>query len=349
MWLKRLYLHNFRNYENAHITFAPGINVIEGENGQGKTNLLEAIYLLSTGRSFRTAHLGDLIRHDTPGFFLEAEFERDGIEQTLKVSFDGITRKVWHNSTTYANFSNLLGLLPSVLFAPHDANLISGAPADRRRFINLHIAQGDPLYVHHLLRFGKALKQRNCMLKAGSKDGIEVWEAEMALSAFVLVQKRKEAISKLQEHLSPLAKELSLEFDDFQLDYQPSISSDFESQWSHMRKRELIFGSTQSGPHRDDLQIALHGKKAKSFSSEGQKRSCLAALRFAEWEVLRSRFEDKPLIGIDDFGTHLDAARSKKLRNHLGAFGQVFLTTPKNAHVQADHRLTIANGIWLKN
>ncbi len=348
MWLKRLFLHNFRNYENAHVNFAPGINVIEGENGQGKTNLLEAIYLLSTGRSFRTAFLNDLIRHDAPGFFLEAEFERDGIEQTLKISFDGQTRKVQHNATTYANFSNLLGLLPSVLFAPHDVNLISGAPADRRRFINLHIAQSDPLYVHHLLRFGKALKQRNCLLKAGSKDGIEVWEAEMALSALVLVHKRNEAIDKLQKRLSPLAKELSLEFDEFQLDYHPSIASDFEGQWAHMRKRELIVGSTQCGPHRDDLQIALHGKKAKSFSSEGQKRSCLAALRFAEWEVLRTRFEDKPLIGIDDFGVHLDSARSKQLRNRLGSFGQVFLTTPKDAHIQSDHTLTIADGVCLE-
>lgn len=328
--------------------FAPGINVIQGANGQGKTNLLEAIYLLSTGRSFRTAFLNDLIRHDTPGFFIEAEFERDGIEQILRISFDGQTRKVQHNATNYSNFANLLGLLPSVLFAPHDVNLISGAPADRRRFINLHIAQSDPLYVHHLLRFGKALKQRNCLLKAGSKQGIDIWEAEMALSALVLVQKRKHAVESLHSKLTPLAKALSLDADSFELNYHPSIATDFVNQWASHRGKELILGATQRGPHRDDLNIILSGKNAKSYSSEGQKHSCLAALRFAEWEALQERFDDKPLLGIDDFGVHLDAGRFATLTDRLGSFGQVFLTTPQGANIQSDCAITIKEGACLQ-
>lgn len=345
MQLKQLRLHNFRNYEHVIASFGPGINLIQGKNGQGKTNLLEAICLLSTGQSFRTTHLKDLIRHGAAGFSIEGIFERDGIEQRLKISFDGQTKRVQHNQTNYTTFAKLLGLLPVVLMAPHDHELIGGAPNGRRRFLNIHIAQSNQTYAQHLIRYHKALQQRNCLLKSGEAASLDVWEAEMALSALYIVAKRQESVKTLRTHLMPLAQELSLNADIFDLTYTPSLATKFIDFWKESRPKELIIGSTLHGPHRDDLQITFREKLAKSFSSEGQKRSCLAALRFAQWLELRDQTETTPLFGIDDFGVHLDPNRMQKLQEKLADFGQVFLTTALDhpwSHV--DQILTVVDG-----
>src|SRR5579885_1832498 len=156
-----LVLRNFRNYREAHVQFSPGVNLIHGRNAEGKTNLLEALYFLSTGRSFRTSRLDELILKGERFFFLEAVFIKDGIEQTLKVSFDGTSRHLQLNATVYRGFLHLLGLLPHILYTPEDTDLIRGGPNERRRFLDLHLAQIDPLYVHHWLRYNRAMKQRN--------------------------------------------------------------------------------------------------------------------------------------------------------------------------------------------
>ena len=151
--LKTLYLRNFRNYEEATTTFNSRLNFIWGDNAEGKTNLLEAIYLLSTGRSFRTQHLSELIRTGESFFYLEGECIEQGISQTIKLSFDGKNKRLQLNASTHSSFNPLLGTLPLILHAPTDSELIAGSPLYRRRFLNFHLAQSDPLYVHHLSRF----------------------------------------------------------------------------------------------------------------------------------------------------------------------------------------------------
>lgn len=340
MWLKRLVLSNFRNHKSLSVEFCPGVNLIQGKNGLGKTNLLEALHLISTGRSFRTAHLCDMIYHGASAFHISAEFERDGIEQNLTMSFDGSSRKLKINATQYANFSNVLGLLPSVLYAPYDHALIAGAPADRRRFLNIHIAQTDPVYVHHLMRYSKALKQRNALLKTKQDASIEVWEAQMALSGAYLINRRQKAIRMLEPHLKPYIERLS--DDDFTVLYQPSLTGDLCAQWKANRKKDMLMNTTLFGPHRDDIAIQANGKSAKAFSSEGQKRSCLAALKLAQWSSLKEEIEDVPLLAIDDFGVHLDETRTSRLSHELVKLGQVFLTTPLSSNIKADQIIDIS-------
>ncbi len=342
MWLKRLALSNFRNHKNLNVEFCPGVNLIQGKNGLGKTNLLEALHLISTGRSFRTAHLSDLICHGAPAFHISAEFERDGIEQSLTMSFDGTARKLKINATKYSNFSNALGLLPSVLYAPYDHALIAGAPADRRRFLNIHIAQTDPVYVHYLMRYSKALKQRNALLKTKQEASIEVWEAQMAQSGSYLINRRQKAIQTLGPHLKPYIERLS--DDDFSICFQPSLTGDLCAQWKAQRKKDMLMNTTLLGPHRDDLAIQANGKSAKAFSSEGQKRSCLAALKLAQWNALKEEVEDLPLLAIDDFGVHLDETRTARLWATFKGLGQVFLTTPLKFIRSADKIINIQSG-----
>lgn len=337
MFLERLYLRNFRNYEEVTISFDPKVNLIQGENAQGKTNLLEAIYLLSTGKSFRATRLSELVRHGADFFYLEAQFVRDQLRESLKVYFDGQSRKMHYNNTAYPSFNNLLGLMPSVLFAPEDVSLISGSPMERRRFLNLHIAQIDPLYVHHLIRFSQAMRQRNTLLKQENEKAIEVWEEMMALSATYLVQKRSEAIQELQTPLNQHMQLLTDQKDTLQIEYQPSLFN------PKQRKREMIVGATLTGPHRDDLIIKIGGKEAKLYSSEGQKRSAIASLRLSEWERLEKLSESSPILSIDDFGVHLDANRHSLFQQKLPALGQVFLTSPFSLPLPA-HTLKIEHG-----
>ena len=267
---------------------------------------------------------------------ISAEFEAHGIENTVQLSFDGKNRKLRINATDYPSFTNVLGLLPSVLFAPHDHALIAGAPADRRRFLNIHIAQTDPAYVHHLLRYSKALKQRNALLKRKIKDSLEVWEAEMALSALYLIHKRAEAIETLTPYLNNA----------FELRYSPSLSptSDLAATWQKMRSKELLLGMTLAGPHRDDLHIIFEGKNAKTYSSEGQKRKCLSKLKLAEWARLHTLANQKPLMAIDDFGVHFDPNHANELKTAIKDLGQVFVTSPIEINLEPDQLLTAHQG-----
>ncbi len=332
MKLIHLYLRNFRNFENAQISFHPKANLIHGLNAQGKTNLLEAIYFLSTGRSFRSSHPTELIQHGKPHFYLEAHFEKEGIPQEVSVSFDGKIKKVKYNQTYYSNFSQLLGLLPTVLYTPQDVALILGSPSIRRKFLDMHIAQVDPLYIHHLVRYYKALKQRNCLLRQKSMEGIDVWEEALSLSASYITEKREIAIKELDEPLKNWMLRLSPQGETLDLLYQPVCTSkeipSIVEQYKKQRSKEMHLGNTLVGPHRDDIEICIDQRPARIFSSEGQKRCAIGALRLAEWGRLRNIVEAPPLMSIDDFGVHLDGKRQNLFQDEIQELGQVFITSP---------------------
>jgi len=333
MLLKSLYLRNFRNYEEAAIAFSPKLNYIYGENAQGKTNLLEAIHLLLTGRSFRTHHNCDLIRFGTPAFYLEAHFEKNGVEQQLKINFDGEGRTVIHNATPLPSLSALLGILNGVIISPEDHELVKGGPAARRQFLDLQIACESPLYLHHLSRYARAMKQRNVLLRRHKLETIEIWEEQMAESATYLTLKRHETIGQLEKE-----EALKRHVDSLTLSYQTTapvkrdaetIKTYFLKQYEKCRPREVDQGSTQTGPHRDDLMIYVHGHEARFFASEGQTRSCVTSLRLAQWARLKNTTEETPILCVDDVGISLDANRENSLYEQLGSLGQVFITSPR--------------------
>ncbi|GAB5411804.1 MAG: DNA replication/repair protein RecF [Chlamydiales bacterium] len=316
--LKRLRLKNFRNFEKLEVQFDPKINLIVGPNAIGKTSLLEAIHFLSTGRSFRTAHLHELIRHGENSFTIEAEFTENGIPSSLQITYDGARRKVLHNATTHHNFSSLLGTLPSVVLTPTDSELITGTPSYRRRFLNIHLSQNQPLYLYHLARYSRALKQRNALLKMGQISGIEAFEGPMSIAAEHIHQEREKALESILERAQLYLKKLTPETEKLLLRYLPSL---VKNGYAESREKERDAKTTLYGPHRDDFSIQLTGKEAKGFASEGQKRSIVAALKLAEWN-------EGDLFGIDDFGVHLDEARKEALLHEITKLDQVFLTLP---------------------
>ncbi|MBI5346541.1 MAG: DNA replication/repair protein RecF [Chlamydiae bacterium] len=338
MLLKSLRLCNFRNLATFEINFGEKTNIFYGNNGMGKTNLLEAIYLLSIGKSFRSQTLHDLIKHEEKSFVVQADFVKDNIFQTIKFHYDKKNKKIDYNSSSYTSFASLLGIIPLVLHTPTDIELITSEPNLRRRFLNIFIAQKDPLYVHHLTRFVKALKQRNYLLKTKNIQTIASWESELAKSAVYLTLKRKEAILKLNEHSSSIMQKLSSNHESSSLKYLSSITehtdlNEMQNQYlksfDETRKKELDLKCTLNGPHRDDFSILINSKVAKHFASEGQKNLFILALKLAEATILQKELSEEPILCFDDFGYSLDDERKNYLRNYLNNFSQVFITLPE--------------------
>lgn len=339
MYLRRLFVQNFRNYEEALLDFSPGINLLWGANAQGKTSLLEAIYLLFIGRSFRTLKSQDLVRKDSESYCIEAHFVRQGVEQKVKIAGNSKERKIVYNSTELPSASALLGILPGVLLAPDD-DLVNGPPTARRLFLDLQIAQMDPLYIHHCTRYNRALRQRNHLLRSPDSSSIESWEHEMAHAAGYITQKRQQAIKELQQIVQPLYGAWGQEKSSLVLHYQSKVPNPenpqetfnyYVSQWHNHRFREMAIGSSLYGPHRDEMPIFIGDQEARTFGSEGQKRLCVAALRLAVWERLRKAIGESPLILLDDVGMGLDEERYGRLMQHLENVGQVFLTSTRRA------------------
>jgi DNA replication and repair protein RecF len=335
MYIRSLDLQQFRNYREASFTFDPKINLICGPNAQGKTNLLEAIHYLMVGRSFRTARSCDLTQFGAPSFTLEAIFCKHGVDQKLTIHVSNHERKLIYNSSHLSNASNLLGIISGVVTTPDAVSLIKGPPPLRRQFIDLLIARNDPLYVHYMSRYVKAMRHRNHLLRQKSSVSIEVWESEMARAAAYLIIERRNRIKSLQEHCQQFYALLSEEDNAFTLHYQSSASecksadellSYYQIRYQKNRNREMVLGSTLSGPHKDDLLISLGKRDTRTFASEGQQRSCAAALHLGEWSCLKETSGFSPLFMIDDAGIGLDLKRKEKLLNLLGGLGQVFVT-----------------------
>lgn len=339
--LQSLRLCNFRSYEDVTFEFAPGINLIAGGNARGKTTILEAIHYLICGRSFRTQQSSELIRYGQSYFFLEALFVKNNVEQRLKVSCDATQKKIIYNNTVYPSLSNLLGLLHGAVYTPDDAKLVKGQPAARRQFLDIQIAQVDPLYVHYLSRYNRAMSQRNCLLRAKENETIETWEQEMASAAAYIWQQRHAAVSELETSCHSLYQTLSGEASQLSLAYKGAFKGSLQATGEEYfktllknRAREKILGYTLAGPHKDDLVFALQGQEVRFFGSEGQQRTCVAALRLAEWSRLKSHSGLHPLMLVDDVGISLDGSRKERMMGHLFHLGQVFLTSTESGFYQ---------------
>ncbi len=340
MRLLRLNVRHFRNFEEAHVEFSSGLNEIIGENAQGKTSLLEAIYMCLTGTSFRSLHLKELIKHGKSGFFIEAHFEKHGATHQVALTYDGQARKVFLNRALCPSATILLGLMTGVASTPEDVDLIKGPPSVRRRFLDLQIAQVDPLYVHHLNRYAKALKQRNALLKNKQEATITCWEEELANSAAYIVLQRQKNIAFLSEKIPSFFAHFSTEKEPlkkpFQLLYSSSardqqdidgLKSYFIHEYARKRAQELLYGMTLVGPHRDDLHIVFDGRPFREFASEGQQHLGAISLKLAEWHFIKQQAGDLPLMILDDFATSLDTTRRMLLFEELQQLGQVFLSS----------------------
>ncbi|MFZ4099376.1 MAG: DNA replication/repair protein RecF [Chlamydiia bacterium] len=338
MTLRSLQLLDTRNYTHAHVEFGEGLHAFIGRNAQGKTNLLEALAVCLTGASFRSHHLQDLIREQAERAWIELHYTQASIEQTTRILIEPVQKSAWLNQTKAASLQQLLGILPCVVVQPQDLDLVRGDPQTRRHFMDLLLTQSDPLYGHHLARYRRSLKQRNHLLKMRQLETCEIWEAEMGRSGEYLIQHRLQLLEQIQQATAQLLVQMTGCQESFTCTLRSCVSTSeniqeaLRSAWKRQRLREMEIGQTLTGPHREDFTLFLQGREARSYASEGQARSIAAALRLAEWGLLKERSGKAPILCVDDIGLSLDAERCRRLWSLLRDIPQVICTAP---HLEA--------------
>ena len=334
MEVKSLSLKGFRCHTSFHLPFSNGVHCIFGENAQGKTSLLEALFLFVAGRSFRCKNLPDLIQHEASCFHARMLFNKHGMEEELVMGYDGKQRFLEHNGTALPSLTALLGIFHAVILSPVDIALVRGGPQGRRHYLDLLLSQSDPVYLSHLSRYARALRQRNQLLRNKQEHTLDVWESEMAQSAVHLVKRRQEVVQELAEEARMMLTRIAGDSELLTLDYRSGIRqqgdvqcADFYAEhWKRSRTRDIHVRHTSAGPHRDDMHILIGGREARSFASEGQVQSIVAALRFAEWMRLKSFVKTNPVMLVDELGASLDNHRRQRVLDLFQDMGQVMMT-----------------------
>ena len=331
MHLAHLRLLDFRNYARLDVDFAAGFHLLLGENAQGKTNVLEAIYLLATLRSFRGVGGAQMIRHEQKGYFVGASVISQAVRD-IKMYWSASQRKLSLDNQVVRKLSDYLGAVRVVVFCTEDVQLIKGTARMRRRFLDLLLSQTHPAYLPLLQRYMHALRSRNAMLKQRALDeaALESFSRELIDLGNQIVQQRRDLAPRLSPLVRLAYRRVAPEAEELRLEYQPSVKMDFAVELAQSRARERSYRTTMIGPHRDDVQLLLNDRSAAQFGSEGQKRSLAIALKMAQADYLTGIHGSPPILLIDDVMGELDAKRRAGLlplleSAHKGR-GQVFMT-----------------------
>lgn len=332
-----LHCRGYRNLQDVFFEPGPGVNVIWGQNAQGKTNLLEALWLFTGGRSFRGTKDSELVMHGTDKAELKLCFFSEEREQTAAVSIADGRRKAELNGIPLPSPGRLVGHIGAVIFSPEHVALVRGGPADRRVFLDTALCQIRPGYVRLLNRYQHTLSQRNALLKdiprhRELEDTLPIWDARLVSDGETIVRARRRYLEHLAQEASKIYDGLSRGQEKLCLSYL-CTANDFSASLRQERERDIRQGFTGTGPHRDDMEILLDGCAARSCGSQGQKRSIVLSLKLAEAKILEAVSKEKPAVLLDDVLSELDNSRQDYLLNHLSGC-QVFITCCEPAQVQ---------------
>lgn len=342
MWLKRISILNYKNLEQAELSFSRKMNCIIGKNGMGKTNLLDAVYYLSFCKSATNPIDSQNIRHDQDFFVIQGFYETD--TQEPEEVYCGLKRKqkkqFKRNKKEYTRLSDHIGFIPLVLVSPADSLLIAGGSEERRRFMDVVISQFDREYLEALIRYNKALMQRNTLLKSDiepEEELMAVWEEMMATAGTVVYQKRKAFIDEFIPVFQSYYAYISQDREEVSLAYESyAAQGDLLQLIQESRQRDRIMGYSLKGVHKDDLVMQLGEFPIKREGSQGQNKTYLIALKLAQFEFLkRTGSQTTPLVLLDDIFDKLDASRVEQIVKLVAGdnFGQIFITDTNRDHL----------------
>ncbi|XDD50249.1 DNA replication/repair protein RecF [Leptospira sp. WS92.C1] len=334
MFLKHLTLQNFRSHEELSLDFHSRLIFFVGDNGEGKTNLLEAICMLSWLKSFRESEDSNLIRWGAQNYFLRGKISENQKESVLEIGYTAkptVKRKLKFNQEEIKKRTELIGKFITVLLTPMDLKIIEGGPVERRKFIDAFISSFDPFYLESLLEYNKILKHRNALLKTGGSDSshIAVWDKKLVEKGSLILNKRKEIVLELNAFYQTNLAKLSGGKDKLDLIYSPDVENEqeFSDKLSRNLGRDLRLGYTSAGIHRDDLFIGNATKDITEFGSQGQKRSTVIALKAATFNYYKNILGTTPVLLIDDVIRELDVKRREYFVDLVVSAGQAFFTT----------------------
>ena len=355
MWIKNIKIKNFRNYNQEEINLEKNINIFYGKNAQGKTNIIEAIFLCSLGKSFRAKKDNEMIKLNEKNAIVEIEYEKSDRDGKIKIEI-GNKKNIYLNGIKIKKLSELLGNLNIVIFTPDDINILKGGPQNRRRFLDIMISQLRPNYMHILNLYLKTIEQRNKYLrqiKEEHKDEnlLEIWDEKLAEYAVKIYEYRKEFIEKIIKKINIIHKNITNGEEQIELEYITECDNKekYLQLLKERRKLDIIKGFTTKGIHRDDFVIYINKKEIKIFGSQGQNRTAMLSLKLAELQVIYDEIGEYPILLLDDFMSELDRTRRKNFLENIEGT-QVIITGTEKLDIENLEYLeyNVSNGKVLK-
>ncbi len=339
MILKQLSILNFKNIAQADLDFSANINCFLGNNGMGKSNLLDAIYYLSFCKSFTHVPDSQNIRHGEEFFMLQGIYDRNDTPETLSCGIRRRQKKSFkRNKKEYERLSDHIGFAPLVMVSPADTALIQGGSDERRRFIDVVISQWDKPYLDTLIYYNKALEQRNSLLRQEVSDPMlyEIWEEQMARTAEVIYRTRRQFLDAFIPVFDRFYNDIAQGNEHVSLAYRSHIADgDLAAQLATTRSRDLILGYTTRGIHKDDMEMSLGEYPIRRIGSQGQCKTFLIALKLAQYGFLKQHGNTAPILLLDDLFDKLDANRVERIMQLVSGelFGQIFITDTNREYI----------------
>ncbi|MEI3401248.1 MAG: DNA replication/repair protein RecF [Clostridia bacterium] len=335
MWINNIKLNNFRNYNNKEIKLHENINVFFGENAQGKTNIIESIFLCSIGKSFRTNKEKELIKFNEEKTLVEINYEKSDRTGNIKIEI-GEKKQVYLNGIKIKKLSELLGNINIVIFTPDDINILKGGPQNRRKFLDIMISQLRPNYMHILSLYNKTLEQRNNYLKqikTEKKDEnlLDIWDEKLIDYGIKIYEYRKEFLEKIKNKIKNIHKDITNGREDIEIKYisDAITRQTFINELKSRRKLDIIKGFTTKGVHRDDFIIYINKKEVGTFGSQGQNRTAMLSLKLSELQVIYDDIGEYPILLLDDFMSELDSKRRESFLNNIKDIQVIITCTEK--------------------
>lgn len=320
MIVKSLDLLNFRNYEEESFVFDPGTNVLFGNNAQGKTNVLEALFVGSTTKSHQGSKDNEMIRKDVDEAHLRLIIQKNGIDCRIDMHLKRHRAKgIAIDGVKVRKSAELMGLSNMVFFSPEDLSMIKNGPSERRRFLDMELCQLDQIYMKNLSAYQKVIQQRNNLLKLMNNDrnyggSLFAWDEKLIEYGNQIINTRKLFVEELNEVIKKIHSKLTADKEVIEVKYEPNVEPDyFAEQIKQNRERDIILKSTTVGPHRDDLAFYINGENARKYGSQGQKRTVALSLKLSEIEIVKHKIKELPVLLLDDVLSELDRSRQTQL------------------------------------
>lgn len=346
MFVESLALENYRNYDHLSLQLSPGINIFYGDNAQGKTNILEALYMCATTKSHRGSRDREVIRFGSEDAHMRLMLSRDNVRHKIDVHLKKNKSKgIAIDGIPIRKSGELFGLIHMICFSPEDLSMIKNGPGERRRFLDLELCQLNKVYLHDISNYNKIVNQRNNLLKQigfdfSLKDTLDIWDLQMVNYGRSVIETREAFICRLNEWLGPIHSRLTGNKEELKLVYQPSVSAqDFERQLAVRRDQDIRMKMSGTGPHRDDFLFMVQGVDIRRFGSQGQQRTAALSLKLAEIELVRQSIHDEPVLLLDDVLSELDSSRQNYLLDCIKEIQTVITCTGLDEFV--NHRFSI--------
>ena len=334
MIIESIELKNYRNYEELHMELNEGTNILYGDNAQGQTNILEAVYVCCTSKSHKNAKDRDIIRFDQDESHIKMQIRKNDVPYRIDMHLKKNKPKgIAINGMPIRRASELFGIANVVCFSPEDLNIIKNGPSERRRFIDMELCQLNKLYVHSLVQYNKVLVQRNKLLKELAfrpdyGETLDVWDMQLVNYGKEVMEYRGDFVCRLNEMIHGIHARLSGQKEDLKICYEPdTAAAQFEEALKRSRTQDMKQKTTLCGPHRDDISFFVNGIDIRKFGSQGQQRTAALSLKLSELELVKQLIHDRPILLLDDVLSELDAGRQNHLLNAINDIQTIITCT----------------------